>query len=301
MSILDLQRRLTEIGRIRTGSTEDIPNKPGKRRPVKLDTFRLTSASLELIGAAAERYGGTPRPWQSPAGPAWEVVLTTSSLPILVPPGPAVSQWWELWSGGGCERRCTGERELLGDTPCRCPADPAERQRLAAEGKACKPTTRLNVLLPELPGLGVWRLEAHGYYAAVELGGTAEFLAQLRGPVQAVLRLDQRERRTPRLGVRRYTVPVIELPGTRLADLLELRPLVRSLDAPSARPLPSPTVETGPVGEGPLDTASFAARVREHGVDPERVLAERKRRWPDAARVADLTDDQRGELWEAIR
>ena len=286
MSILDLQKRLTEIGRIRTGSTEDIPNKPGKRRPVKLDTFRLTSASQALIAAAAERYGGDVRPWQSPSGQQWEAVLTSAELPILVPPGQAVSQWWELWSGGGCERRCTGERELIGDTPCRCPADLADRQRLGAEGKACKPTTRLNVLLPELPGLGVWRLEAHGYYAAVELGGTAEFLAQLHGRVQAVLRLEQRERRMPGRGVRRFAVPVIDLPGTRLVDLLALRPLL-------SPPLPSPEEEG-------LDMAGFLRAIQALGVAPERVLAARQTRWPEVGRVADLDDAQRGELLRAL-
>src|SRR4051794_29621754 len=59
--IIDLQRRLREIGRIRIGQQVPITNpKPGskaKTRPVKLETFRLTSRDQRVIDAAAALYG----------------------------------------------------------------------------------------------------------------------------------------------------------------------------------------------------------------------------------------------------
>jgi hypothetical protein len=107
--------------------------------------------------------------------------------------------------------------------PCLCPTDQDERRTLAADGRACKPTTRLNVILPLVPDMGVWRLESHGYYAAVELAGTAEFLARATAEgrlIPARLRLDQREAKRPNQPIMRYAVPVIELPQMRIAEFL---------------------------------------------------------------------------------
>src|SRR3954453_14686912 len=74
-----------------------------------------------------------------------------------------------MWSGGGCQRRCDGIRELLGDTPCMCPEDLAERAELAGKGEACKATTRITVVLYELGEMTGARLETHSAYASSEL------------------------------------------------------------------------------------------------------------------------------------
>lgn len=229
MPLIDLQVRLRELGRIRTGVTVEAESQGGKkfRRPEKLATFRLTSPSRPLIDAAAEIYGpGEVVPWDSPAGAQWELITKVDVLPIVIPSGEALSQWYEMWKAGGCERRCDGRTETLSDGPCLCPADPAERRELAAKivPEACKPTTRLNVVLPDLPDLGVWRLESHGYYAAVELAGAAQFLAMAsaRGMnIPARLRLEQREKKVPGQRTNRYAVPVIEFATTRIQDLLD--------------------------------------------------------------------------------
>lgn len=238
MSILTLQRRLRELGRIRTGVK--VAGSNGRSRPAKLETFRLTSPSRELLEAAAEIYGGEVRAW--PEGDGWELVTKVDALDIIIPPGDAMSQFFEMWSGGGCQRRCDGVTNLLTMEPCLCPADQDERRTLAADGKACKPTTRLNVILPLVPDMGVWRLESHGYYAAVELAGTAEFLARATAEgrlLPARLRLDQREAKRPGQPTNRYAVPVIELPQTRIAEMMpELGPGpgVKALAAGSTDP-----------------------------------------------------------------
>lgn len=244
MPILTLQRRLRELGRIRTGIR--VAGSNGKSRPAKLDTFRLSSASRELLEAAAAIYGGEVRSW--PEGDGWELVTKADALDIVIPPGDSMTQFYELWSGGGCQRRCDGVTELLTMEPCLCPADQDERRTLAADGAACKPTTRLNVILPLIPDMGVWRLESHGYYAAVELAGTAEFLARATAEGRlfpARLRLDQREAKRPGRPVARYAVPVIELPQTRIAEFiptLEAQREARAVGAPQAvRGLPAGT------------------------------------------------------------
>src|SRR5690606_36837148 len=104
-------------------------------------------------------WGGEVRPWDNGGSPEHELYTDTNQVPVVVPPTEmAFSQWYEQWSAGGCQVRCDGQWDQQGDRACHC--DP--------ESRACKITTRLSVMLPDLPGLGVWRVETHGYYAAVE-------------------------------------------------------------------------------------------------------------------------------------
>jgi hypothetical protein len=208
MPILNLQRSLREIGRIRLG--EKVAMAGGRTRPSKLDVFRFTSADRVAIEEAARLYGGTPRQWDdAPIGEQWEVITTSRQIPVIIPPGPAVlSQWYELWSGGGCQRRCDGYSNVLTDTACVCDPDPDRRE--------CKATTRLNVILADLPGIGSWRLESHGYYAATELAGTVDLCQAAAGQgrlLPAILGLDQRQ--TKRDGrTNNFVVPTLNLAVT---------------------------------------------------------------------------------------
>lgn len=204
MAIVDLQRRARELGRIRIGQLVTGAN--GKLRPEKLDRFRLTSASRELLEMVANLYGGTVNAWTPMGGgpAAFEVVTESTRLPVLVPPQP-VSQYYELWSGGGCQRRCDGVTELLTDKPCICGPNPEE--------KACKPTTRLNVILRDIEGIGVWRLESHGWHSAVELPDVADFLAQSKGYIEAHLALEERVSKKDGK-TKRFMVPTLEVSVT---------------------------------------------------------------------------------------
>ena len=123
---------------------------------------------------------------------------------MLVPPGVQASLWYEHWSGGGCERRCDGQHDHLNDAPCIC--EPETRE--------CKPTMRVSLCLHLLPGIGVWRYESHGYYAATELPQTIEFLAEAANRGQYLtgkLRLEERMSKTKKNGTRKFLVPVLDL------------------------------------------------------------------------------------------
>ncbi len=247
MPIKNLPTSFRKLGKIRLG--ESVPvmengaqakNRDGtlKFRPAKIEDFRLTSPRRELLEGAAEAYGGEVKPWDGAPGEddEWQVFTSSKVLDITIPPvfidedgdvaGATFSQWNEMWSKGGCARRCDGVDETLSGQKCSamkpmCPVDHEERSALASLGKACKMTTRLMVILPRVPDLGVWMLESHGWYAAVELGGFMEFLAR-RAPgqfVDAKLRL---EARTVKRGgkTRNFAVPVIELPQATAGELL---------------------------------------------------------------------------------
>jgi hypothetical protein len=164
--------RLRENIHIRLGQQVPAKKKSGEdtTRPKALDTFRITSPHRALVDLAAQLYGGEVKPFVGgKSADRWEVVTERSELPCAIPPIDGFSQWLELWSGGGCTRRCNGVRELLGDVPCLCPDDLEERAALAQKGEACKSTTRLTVVLYELGELTGARIETHSNYAASEL------------------------------------------------------------------------------------------------------------------------------------
>ncbi|MEV7793371.1 hypothetical protein AB0O68_15465 [Streptomyces sp. NPDC087512] len=182
MPIIDLQRRMRQLGEIRLGHV--VPTSNGKTRPAKLDKFRFTSPSREILTEVAKLYGGEVKPW-TPAngGPSeFEVYSQANRLPVLIPPKDAVSQWYELYAGSKCQRRCDGVTEHKSDRPCMC--DPENRQ--------CAMTTRVNVMLRDVPALGQWLLISKGYYAAVTLPPAAELLSQAGGYVAGWLGMEEK-------------------------------------------------------------------------------------------------------------
>lgn len=230
MRIIDLQRRLREIGRIRIG--EQVPTNNGKTRPAKLETFRFTSRDRQVIDAAATRFGGTVTEWAAPDGPQWQVTTRVAEIPVIVPPGDmSFSQAYEQWTAGGCKVRCDGRWDHIADKACHC--DP--------EARACDIHTRLSVMVPDLPGVGVWRLDTQGYYAAVELGGVVDICGEATANgrmLPARLRLEQRS--IKREGqTRRFAVPVLDLDVHPLA--LANGETSPGLPAPKLTPVPTPT------------------------------------------------------------
>jgi hypothetical protein len=182
MPILDLQMRMRQLGEIRLGHVVATSN--GKTRPAKLNKFRFTSPSREILASVAELYGGDVKAW-TPAngGPSeYEVYSKVDRLPVLIPPRDAVSQWYELYAGSKCQRRCDGVTELKSDRPCVC--NPERRD--------CKITTRVNVMLRDVPALGQWLLISKGYHAAVTLPPAAELLAQAGGYVEGWLGMEEK-------------------------------------------------------------------------------------------------------------
>lgn len=241
MPIKDLQMRARELGRIRMGA--QVATQSGKTRPAKLEKFRLTASSRPLLEKVADLYGGEVKPWTPKGGnPQYEVYTDATRIPIWVPPSEhAITQWYETWSGGGCTHRCSGvgEDELITGKPCT--GGPLHEQ--------AKPTTRVSIILPEVEGLGVWRLESHGWNAAVELPEAAKVLQVTSGYVEAHLALEHRTQKTLVDGkpeTRKFLVPVIEIAVTP-AELMAGAGVVRP--PAIAGPVPRELVNDAPALE----------------------------------------------------
>lgn len=202
MPIVDLQRRLREAGRIRLG------DKGGRNgAPRKLGTFRLTGPDRKLLDAAADVFGGQVEAWPEMDG-QFQVTTDATSMDVIIPPTEmAHSVWYEQWSGGGCQRRCDGTWDTITDRACDC----------NPEDRACKPHTRLSVMLTALPGLGVWRLDTQGWNAATELQGAVDLIQQVaaRGTLlPARLLLVRREQKVIVGGkpqTRKFVVPALDV------------------------------------------------------------------------------------------
>jgi hypothetical protein len=264
MPILDIQRRGQQIGRIRIGqqvSTGQTKRDGSpKMRPTKLDTFRFTTASRAQADAIAELYGGTVREWEG----QYEVITRQNAIGVTVPPrDQVVSQWYEMWTKGGCQRRCDSQHEQISNGPCQCPSDPQERARLARLNppEACKTSTRISVMIPDLPGLGVFRLDTGSYYAASEIGDSAELMQMARDRgifLPAILRIEQRTR-VAGGQTKKYPVPVLEV----LATFRDIATGVIEAQGMAAQLPPAPGEERRAITSGPPQPAATPETLRD--------------------------------------
>jgi hypothetical protein len=238
MPLLDLQRSAVEIGRVRIGDSKPDGRRPGR----KLETFKLTTRSRRVADQVAALFGGEVKRYEPDRGQAgWQAITTLDALPVMVPPrGQMVTQWYEMWSKAGCARRCDSRHDQLNPEGsaaapgnCRCPflrdpdsgqplldddgyriPDGEERTRLSklATPQACKPHTRISFIIPDLPGLGVWRFETTGKVVAGRIQDSADILqmaAQRGFYLPAELQLLWMEKRKPGEPVERF--PVVDL------------------------------------------------------------------------------------------
>jgi hypothetical protein len=234
---------MMSLGKARLG------DKGPKGEPRKLDKFRFTSASKDRLDAIAERYGGEVREWEAHTDKGYfEVYTDTAELAVVLPPvfsaadgKPTypLSQFMEMWSAGGCQRRCDGVTMLGPDKmtgkPCAC----------NPEARTCKPTTRISFMMPDIPGLGVWWIESKGYNAAAEMPETVEILARQAAEgmfVGAVLRAEKRSKVIDGKTMS-FIVPVIDLPNVSVNQLAsgDVPLAINAPPAPAERPaLPAP-------------------------------------------------------------
>lgn len=259
--ISNMVRRIPEAGRIRTGVK-------GDRGPKAIPEFRFTSHDSEALGQIAAMYGGEVKPWSDPkaAEGQFEVITSAPEIRVVLPPDPlGGTPVYEMWSGGGCQRRCDGLNAAVlqqgpdglepVDVPCLC----------SAKGEmACKVVTRLSVILPEVRFAGVWRLDSKSWNAAQELPGMVDMIQQMQGRGLTYATLALKRRRSVQGGqTQRFIVPVLGIPasveqlaagGAQLGSLPSAPSGLAAL--PSGAPGPDPAGEAEIVEAEIVDDAS---------------------------------------------
>lgn len=223
--ISTIQRQARELGRLRTGVFNAQKGNSGKGAPTRSKTWIVTSPDQRQIDAAAGEWGGEAEKWQ-PQGagaPQFRVITQAVSIEALLPPGDPVSQTFESWSKGGVQRRCDGTSEAISCGPCICRATWGEDfHQVAPRDAACKMTTRLNVILPTMPDMGVFRVETHSFYSANEIAASVDIIRAAVGPEQLIpvnLRIEQRTR-VAQGKTKHFPVIVVELRGVTSGELL---------------------------------------------------------------------------------
>lgn len=296
--ILTLQRQARELGRLRAGLTE--PTASGKQRPARSKTWILTTHQRDYLDAAAEQWGGTVEEWtpQGSGAKAWRLITEADSIDAIMPPGDPLSQYNELWSRGGCQRRCDGQTEQLSNKPCLCLAQFGDDFHLEPPDRACRPHTRLNVILPDVPDVGVWRMETKGFYAANEIAAAVDLIRGATGGIVMVpvrLRIEPRQR-VAQGKTKQFPVIVVEIRGATAGQVLagNSPAMARVLQGYGAE-LPAteerPALEAGVDGTPKLTeekVAELAAACKN--------LAQVQQLWRDASADGVLTEPVKGLL-----
>jgi len=285
-----------------------------KMRPVRRETWRLTTGARHSADAAAAFFSSEVRPWNG----EWEVDTRVSEISVMVPPREKViSQNYEMWTAGGAARRCDSQFDQVSCGPCLCPhaADPGDAEEVARMAllradmaranppRACHLITRVSFMIPDLPGLGVWRLDTSSYYAAVEIGDAAMLMQAARDQgvfLSAILRIDQRQR-VANGQTKKYPVPVLEIMSTfrQIASgELAAGGMAAQLLPAAGEPLKAIASGVAPAKPGiPAAAEGIAAG---EVADPDVIDAEIVSEWLDAALAGAMTfatEEEGRKLW----
>lgn len=224
--ILNRQRQLAEQGRLRLGYTTEMTTKSGKtvQRPMRSMTWIVTSHSKDYVDTAASLWGGQVEAWQPMGHGAeqWRVITQAKEIPAILPPGEPLTQAYEMWSAGGCQRRCDGVTEQFTGSPCLCIARFGDKWYEQQKGVVCDTVSRLKVILPDMPGMGSWRVETGSFYAADEMSGMIDVIRGTVGDRELIPVRLRIEPRTSTSGgeTKQFVVPVLELRGVTAGELL---------------------------------------------------------------------------------
>ncbi len=286
--ILTLQRQARELGRLRAGTFEKPAQ--GRGRPTRSKTWILTSHQRDYLEAAAEEWGGEVHEWtpQGSTTSAWRLITDAEAVDAILPPGDPLSQHYEMWSRGGCQRRCDGETEQLANKPCFCLAEFGEEFHLQPPEQACRPHTRLSVILPNIPDLGVWRMESKGFYAANEIAASIDLIREATGGrvmVPIRLRIEPRKR-VAQGKTKQYPVIVVEIRGSTAGQILN-------------GAVPVAALESGATGSQPAIEAPKPALTVEQVlsyVPLTKSVEQVQRLWRDASGADALTDEVKAAL-----
>lgn len=195
-------RRLPRLGKIRLGIKKISP-KTGNEYPAEVDYFIFdpqTPSELEnkkIVEEAVRLYGENPK-----------------SIRIMFPvanPDVYFPQFYKRY-GSGSSLKCKGDGEMavcavpefaqgleiigkdeLGMPKVKC----AGRECQYYKNKECSEVGVLQVLLPELPGAGVWQITTGSYNSIVNLNSCIDYIKNVCGRAHMIpLNLERRMQET---------------------------------------------------------------------------------------------------------
>ena len=175
-----------------------------------LTEWRFTTGDPDVAQAIAEKFGGSPKTWETSTEESLEVMTDTTSLPIHL---TAIQSEFVLWGRGNTPiRSCNGETQKDDAcSACVCPRDLKEHKEAARAGSACQPSVRATFRLLDLPDLGLWRFNSASWQLASAVNEAEAALAAAGGEADGVLRLELVEYTTKNGRNVSYTKPIIEV------------------------------------------------------------------------------------------
>ncbi len=187
-------RRLPRLGHIRLGEKVPVANKPGITRPKEVDYFILDPKTPDpkwnedLKKEFLERYGDKPK--------AIKIMFPP------VPPGLFFQQFYKRY-GSSTLVKCKGDGEIATTTEefgkglekigeddrgfiqvkCLGPECPYQtgKNEFCSGSPECSRIAMLQVILPELPGMGIWQINTGSFNSIVNINSAIEWLAGLCG------------------------------------------------------------------------------------------------------------------------
>ena len=192
-------RRLPRLGKIRLG-IKKVSEKTGKEYPAEVDYFILdpqTPSELEnqkLIDEFHKLYGEQPK--------SIKIMFPVASPEVYFP------QFYKRY-GSGAMLKCKGDGEAasctskeyakgltitgedeMGMIKVKCAGSECPYYK----AKECSEVATLQILLPELPGAGVWQIATGSFHSIVNLNSCIEYITAVCGRAHMIpLTLERRE------------------------------------------------------------------------------------------------------------
>jgi len=244
-------RRLPRLGKIRLGIKDT--SKTGSPYPKPVDYFVVPDGIKEYVGEKPRELE-IMLPSENPDefAPQWYRAYSIAWGLVCIGDGETARRKVDAETGG-IAGRGTRRWEWKDEVVC-------NPQECAEFGSQCRRVMNLMVLLPTVPGLGVWQIDTSSFHSIVSVNSTANMLKGVLGRCSMIpltLALEPVEVTPP--GQTRKTVYAMRIKtDVKLADLAQKAQL-----PPSQVLLPAPQVEEAPEDLYPSEVLNQAERSKE--------------------------------------
>lgn len=263
-------RRFMRLGKIRLGKKET--SQRGTQYPTKVDYFIIDPYDPALLPRIKELYGEKPR-----------------RLMVALPdedPDRVFDQNYECW--GASQLHCRGDGETAqrmddkgarsavacpGPESCEFALSRGMRLKEGGVKPGCQRVARLQVVLTDLDGFGVWQIDTGSFNSIVNVNSALDMLRRIAGRISWIeipLTITPQKVTVPDTG-KQSTIYVLNLPlPVSVKNFVPLQPLIELATERRIERL------EGPQGDMPTDLIPASRQIAgpagpdaEESVDPE--------------------------------